>query len=84
MGNYIYCKIEQNYWQPINIGQGDLGIRCTKSHHQIECINSKGATHVHLKLTDGGEAARRAAERDLLANFSQAYVPNGCNQKQGG
>src|SRR6266436_298192 len=23
----------------------------TQSHHQIECIDSKGATHVHLKLT---------------------------------
>jgi hypothetical protein len=50
MGGYIYAKIDQNTWLPIYIGQGDIGVRCTQSH-QIECIDSKGATHVHLKLT---------------------------------
>ena len=52
MGGYIYTKIDQdNTWQPIYVGQGDIGVRCTENQHQIECIDSKGATHVHLKLT---------------------------------
>jgi len=51
MGGYIYAKIDQdNTWQPIYIGQGDIGVRCTQSHHEIECIDSKGATHVISKL----------------------------------
>jgi len=86
MGNYIYAKIDQdNTWQPIYIGQGDISVRCTKNHHQIECINSKGATHVHLiRLTSGDENARKSQERDLLAAYPQAYAPTGCNQREGG
>src|SRR5437867_13070434 len=39
MGGYIYAKINRdNAWLPIYIGQGDIGVRCTQSHHQIECI----------------------------------------------
>ncbi len=56
-----------------------IGVRCTQSH-QIECIDSKGATHVHLKLT-ADEYIRKSQERDLLAAYPQAYVPTGCNQQ---
>jgi hypothetical protein len=81
MGGYIYAKIDQdNTWQPIYIGQGDIGVRCTQSHHQIECIDSKGATHVHLKIT-ADECIRKSQERDLLAAYPQAYAPTGCNQQ---
>ncbi len=73
MGGYIYAKIDQNTWLPIYIGQGDIGVRCTQSY-QIECIDSKGATHVHLKLT-ADEYIRKSQERDLLAAYPQAYVP---------
>ncbi len=65
---YIYAKIDQNTWLPIYIGQGDIGVRCTQSH-QIECIDSKGATHVHLKLT-ADEYIRKSQERDLLAAYT--------------
>ncbi len=53
---------------------------CTQSQHQIECIDSKGATHVHLKLT-ADEHIRKSQERDLLAAYPQAYAPTGCNQQ---
>lgn len=84
IGNYIYCKKnEKGNWVPIYIGEGDLSVRCTKSHHQIQCINSKGATHVHMHLNKT-DADRFAEESDLLARFTNAYVPTGCNVKRGG
>src|SRR5260370_30353622 len=79
MGGYIYAKIDQNTWLPIYIGQGDIGARCTQSH-QIECIDSKGATHVHLKIT-ADEHIRKSQEQDLLAAYPQAYAPTGCISK---
>ena len=82
-GNYIYAKIVNNEWVPVYIGQGDLSVRCTPNHHQIDCIDSKGATHVHMHR-NGSEADRLTEEKDLLAAFPQAYVPKGCNVKKGG
>ena len=83
LGNYIYAKVVNGYWVPIYIGQGDLSNRATRDHHRIQCIDSKGATHV-LMHTSSREADRLAEERDLLANYPQAYVPQGCNVKPGG
>jgi hypothetical protein len=83
-GNYIFAKVNaENKWVPIYIGIGDLGDRVTDNHHQWACIRSKGATHVHVHL-NAVESARLAEERDLLANYSNAYAPNGCNEKEGG
>lgn len=83
LGNYIYTKVVNKFWVPIYIGQGDLSVRCTNNHHQIECIDSKGATHVHLHL-NANEAERLAEEKDLLSGHSSAYDPTGCNIKTGG
>jgi hypothetical protein len=50
-GNYIYArKNESGLWVPVYIGQGDLSKRATTDHHRLRCIDSKGATHVHLHL----------------------------------
>jgi hypothetical protein len=86
IGNYIYALLnDQNQWVPVYIGQGDLSVRLTKNHHQIECINSKRATHVHARCHKvENEATRLAEERDLLGNYGQAYAPTGCNQREGG
>jgi hypothetical protein len=47
----------------------------------VECIDAKGATHVHLHVnSDRGH--RLAEKKDLLDNFPQACIPDGCNQKQ--
>ncbi|MGA9137925.1 MAG: hypothetical protein WBZ39_08330 [Methylovirgula sp.] len=83
-GNYIYAKLnEKGLWVPVYVGQGDLAVRATEDHHRVECIDSKGATHVHLHL-NAKEADRLAQEQDLLANYTNAYVPQGCNVKKGG
>lgn len=82
-GNYIYAKKDpQGYWQPIYIGEGDLNDRAN-NHHQAICIRQKGATHFHCHKNDS-EKARLAEERDLLARYTQAYVPTGCNERYGG
>jgi len=82
-GNYIYTKLNQDgKWIPIYIGQGDLKDR-TENHHKAACIRSKGATHVHVH-TNSREQDSQAEERDLLANYTNAYEPLGCNEKIGG
>lgn len=83
-GNYICAKVVNRYWQPIYIGQGDLGDRTNiDSHHQSRCLKSKWTTHVHAHK-NGREANRLAEEKDLLAANPQAYQPTGCNETTGG
>jgi hypothetical protein len=83
-GNYIYSKKnDQGHWVPIYIGQGDLADRVSDDHHQADCINKKGATHVHVHLNQK-DSARTAEESDLLARYTNVYKPYGCNEKEGG
>lgn len=78
-GNYIYAKKnQQGLWVPVYIGEGDLSKRATPDHHRINCIDSNGATHVHLHLNSRKED-RLAEEKDLLANYTNALTPSGCN-----
>ena len=81
-GNYIFCKLVNQTWVPIYIGQGDLKERTSNSHKK-NCIVSKGATHVHCHLNNS-EASRLLEESNLLATFPQAYAPTGCNERTGG
>ena len=83
-GNYIFSKKNSNgKWVPIYIGEGDLADRVNDNHHQAACINRKGATHVHVHL-NASKANRKAEEEDLLAHYTNAYAPSGCNEKEGG
>jgi hypothetical protein len=83
-GNYIYAKVSSNrHWVPVYIGQGDLFVRATGNHPQIECIDRKGATHIHVHL-NSEEMDRLAEKKDLLANYPNVYTPNGCNVPEGG
>jgi hypothetical protein len=83
-GNYIFSKKNsEGKWTPIYIGEGDLCTRISDSHHQAQCIKSKGATHVHVHRNSSGQN-RRDEEADLLARYTNAYKPNGCNEKPGG
>jgi hypothetical protein len=68
----------ESLWVPVYIGQGDLSKRATTDHHRIRCIDSKGATHVHLQL-NAKKDDRLAEEQDLLANYTNALMPEGCN-----
>jgi hypothetical protein len=82
-GNYIYAKIVGDRYQAVYIGQGNLSVRATDDHHRTDCIDSKGATSVHLHANTV-EADRLAEERDLLASNPDACAQNGCNIKKGG
>ncbi len=83
-GNYIFSKKnDKGLWVPIYIGEGDLADRVSDDHHQAACIKRKGATHVHVHLNTK-EKDRIAEEADLLAHYTDAYTPNGCNVKEGG
>lgn len=77
-GNYVYAKIVDGKWTPIYFGEGDLSNRAGKNHHRSSCIDSKGATHVHMHL-NSDEKKRKAEETDLLARYKNALVPHGCN-----
>jgi hypothetical protein len=83
-GNYIYSrKNVEGKWVPIYIGQGDLADRVGEGHHKVTAIELKGATHVHVHLSTR-EPDRLAEEEDLLARYTNAYHPNGCNERFGG
>ncbi len=82
-GNYIYSKLNaNNKWVPIYIGQGDLRKRA-ENHHQAACIARKGAINIHVHLSSKKED-RINEEKDLLANYTNAHQPIGCNKSPGG
>ena len=83
-GNYIFAKVNtESKWVPIYIGQGDLGERVSDNHHKWNCIERRGATHIHVHK-NVEESARLEEEKDLLANYPNAYAPGGCNERGGG
>jgi hypothetical protein len=77
-GNYVYAKMTNGKWTPVYFGEGDLADRAGKNHHQSNCIDSKGATHVHMHL-NASRDARLTEEQDLLAYYTNALTPHGCN-----
>jgi len=79
-GNFIYAKMDERHrWVPVYIGQGDLTQRAAIKRDRLACIEAKGATHVHLHVNFDKEN-RLAEEKDLLDNFPQAVIPDGCNE----
>jgi hypothetical protein len=78
-GNFIYAKMDAHKrWVPIYIGQGDLTQRAGMEPDRALCVDAKGATHVHLHVNFDKED-RLAEEQDLLNNFPQVRIPDGCN-----
>ena len=72
-GNYIFAKENPSTWIPLYIGQsGDLRDRLTPitSHEKYPCAKARGITHVHVHVNYGGEQARLAEERDLIARWN--------------
>jgi len=67
---------------PIYIGEGDLKDR-SENHHQAGHIGQKRATHFHCHLNRSKES-RLNEESDLLAHYTNAYQPTGCNERTGG
>lgn len=80
-GSYIYAKRDEHRrWVPVYIGEGNLTQRAAPDWRGAQCIDEKGATHVHLHVNYDRDD-RLAEVKDLLENFSQAQVPDGCNEK---
>ena len=80
-GNYIYAKMDAvKRWVPIYIGEGNLTQRASIDQRCVECIDAKGATHVHVHV-NADRDVREAEVKDLLASFPQALAPDGCNAK---
>ncbi len=83
-GNFIYAKMDPHKrWLPIYIGEGNLTQRAGPDARGVQCIDAKGATHVHVRVNHGRDD-RVAEVKDLLENFPQAFAPEGCNEKTGG
>ena len=81
-GVYIYARPAEHQHEAVYIGQGVLSDRFA-SHEEEGCVTSKGATEIHCCRVSSQDARRRL-EKDLLALHTEAYVPEGCNQKVGG
>lgn len=72
-GNYIHSKeTRPGFWAPVYIGQSkDLNVRLA-NHENRECVDSHGATHIHVHLNTACEEARLAEEKDLILKWQPA------------
>ena len=70
-GNYVFAKESRpGHWTPIYFGEtGDLSSRFL-DHHQNDCIDKHGATHIHVHSNSAGRQARLDEETDLRAQWS--------------
>jgi len=70
-GNYIFAKeTTPGRWTPCYIGQTKNLDQRLENHNKEECATKHGATHIHAHLTAGGEAVRKAEEKDLLVRWN--------------
>ena len=83
-GNFIYARRDNNKrWLPVYIGEGNLTQCAGPDSRSVECIDAKGATHIHVHVNYAHD--NRVAEvNDLLENYPEAYAPDGCNRKESG
>ncbi len=70
-GNYIFSKKNaSSKWVAIYVGQTqDLSSRFT-NHHQEECVDGQGATHIHVHTNESGKQARLDEETDIRCNYN--------------
>lgn len=69
--NYIYAVSGTTGWIAIYVGEtGDISDRPLDTHHKKGCIESNGATHIHVHKSSNDEDTRRAEEADLVANYN--------------
>ena len=70
-GSYIFAKeTSQGRHRPIYIGETEDLSERFDNHHKMPCIRLQGATHIHVHQNDGGVAARRMEEDDLVNKWS--------------
>lgn len=69
-GVYVFCKVVNDRWQPVYIGQcGSFLTRISQAHHKWRAVLLHGATHVHA-MVERDERARLQIEADLLGRFN--------------
>ena len=69
-GNYIFAKgTIPGGWTPCYIGQTENLNQRLEDHEKEACAKRNGATHIHVHLNNGGEAARRVEEKDLIVKW---------------
>ena len=68
-GNYICVALISNEWLPIYAGQAKKLSERLDDHHKMRCINGHGATHIHVRVNNGGKQARLDEEDDIIRNY---------------
>ena len=68
-GNYIFAKQTPGSWSPCYMGQTKNLNERLENHEKEACAKRHGATHIHVHLTAGGEAVRKAEEKDLIIRW---------------
>jgi hypothetical protein len=65
-GNYVLCRSVEGGWEPLYFGAAEsLAGQCTGAHPAWRAATEQGATHIHAKVTQGGEQKRRDEQADL-------------------
>jgi hypothetical protein len=79
-GNYIFAMLTPAGWQAIYVGETESFKQRIPSHERWEAARRHGATHVHARVNNAGEQARRAEESDLIRALdppcNRALVPD--------
>ena len=77
--NYIYAKqSEDGTWVPVYIAQTRALKQRLEGHVAVEDARRQGATHIHVHLSNTGQATRCAEEHDLVNQWHPV-----CNDELG-
>lgn len=68
-GNYIFVALVSIEWLPIYAGQAKKLSERFDDHHKERCIDHHGATHIHVRVNNGGKQARLDEEADIVQNY---------------
>lgn len=69
-GNFLHVReTAEGVLVPVYIGQSDDLNHRLLNEETYQCVNTHGATQLHLHANYKGEAARKAEEADLLARW---------------
>ena len=79
-GNLIICQRMATHWQPLYIGQGDIGLMLAALLKQ-GCVIRKQASHIHERLNPD-LLSRQHEAQDLLRHYPGAYTPGGCTPRR--
>lgn len=73
-GNYIFARTTPGGWEAIYIGETDSfkNRPMGPGHAKWDCAKRHRVTHIHAHTNNGGQAARRGEEADLLASRNPA------------